>query len=81
MHSCNIDQQLNFSQHTESQVNKANKILGMIRRPYEFLDGETSKKLFIALKRPHLEFSNVAWSPKLLKDKRLIEAAQGAGGN
>ncbi len=72
----NIDPQLNFSQHIESQVNKANKILGMIRRSYEFLDGETLKKLFIALVRPHLEFSNVAWSPKLLKDKRLIEAVQ-----
>ena len=35
----NIDVQLTFSKHIEIQVNKANKILGMIRRSYEFLDG------------------------------------------
>ena len=51
----NIDVQLKFSKHIEIQVNKANKILGMIRRSYEFLDGDSLKILFVALVRPHLE--------------------------
>ncbi len=72
----NIDPKLNFSQHIEVQVNKANKILGIIRRSFEYLDVENVKKLFTALVRPHLEYCNVAWSPRLLKDKRLIEAVQ-----
>ena len=54
----NIDVQLKFSKHIEIQVNKANKILWMIRRSYEFLDGDSLKRLFIALVRPHLEYSN-----------------------
>ena len=59
----NVDPELKFSRHIEGQVNKANKILGMIRRSYEYLDKDTLKRLFVALVRPHLEFSNVAWSP------------------
>ncbi|XP_076454814.1 uncharacterized protein LOC143289651 [Babylonia areolata] len=31
------------------------------------------RQLFIALIRPHLEFANVAWSPRYQKDKDLIE--------
>ena len=46
------------------QVAKANRILGLIRRSYQFLDGVSMKQLFTALVRPHLEFANIAWSPK-----------------
>ena len=31
--------------------------------------------LFIAIVRPHLEFGNVAWSPFLERNKKLIESA------
>ena len=30
-------------------------------------------RLVVALVRPHLEYSNVAWSPCLMKDKKLID--------
>ena len=33
----NVDPELKFSHHIERQVNIANKILGMIRRSYEFI--------------------------------------------
>jgi len=69
-----IDPELKFSKHTELQVNKANRILAMIRRSYTHLDKESLKKLFCALVRPHLEYSVVAWSPCLEKDKKLIES-------
>ena len=65
----NVDAELKFSKHIEIQVNKANNILGMIRRSYEYLDADSLKRLFVALVRPHLEYSNVAWSPRLIKDK------------
>ena len=68
-----VDLELKFSSHIEMQVAKANKILGMIRRSYQFLDGESMRLLFTALVRPHLEFANVAWSPRFQKDKNLIE--------
>ena len=32
--------------------------------------------LFVATVRPYLEFGNVAWSPRLEKDKKLVERVQ-----
>ena len=32
--------------------------------------------LCVALLRPHLEFGNVVWSPRLEKDKKLVEGVQ-----
>jgi len=72
----NVDPELKFSKHIEIQVNKANKILGLIRRSYEYMDEEMLKNLFTALVRPHLEFANVVWSPRLIKDTKLIEGVQ-----
>ena len=68
-----IDEELNFSKHIEAQVAKANRILGLIRRSYRFLDGESLRYMFTSLVRPHLEFANVVWSPRYQKDKNLIE--------
>ena len=34
------------------------------------------KLLFVALVQLHLEFSNVVWSPRLEKDKKLVEGVQ-----
>ena len=53
-----IDSELKFSKHVEIQTNKANKILGLVRRSYEYLDRESMRLLFTALVRPHLEFAN-----------------------
>ena len=36
--SVNVDPELKFSKHIEIQVNKANKILGLIRRSYEYMN-------------------------------------------
>ena len=69
----NVDTQLQFSKHIEIQVNKANRILGLIRRSFTFLSLESMRMLFIALVRPHLEFSSSVWAPKYEKDKKLIE--------
>ena len=71
-----VDKDLRFSQHIETQVNKANRLLGLIRRSYEHLDAESMQLLFVALVRPHLEFGNVVWSPRLEKDKKLVEGVQ-----
>jgi hypothetical protein len=71
-----IDPELKFSRHTEIQVNKANRILGMIRRTFEFINAETMKKLYTALVRPHLELCNSVCNPMLQKDINLLEGVQ-----
>ena len=58
-----VDANLTFEHHVEIVVNKANRMLGMIRRAYTFLDGPTLTKLYTSLIRPLLEYSNGAWTP------------------
>ena len=71
-----VDDQLTFTSHVEAAVNKANKILGLIRISYSHLDKISLRHLYTALVRPHLEYGNVAWSPRHLKDLRLLENVQ-----
>ena len=71
-----VDDQLTFTCHVEAAVNKANKILGLIRISCSHLDQTSLRHLYTALVRPHLEYGNVAWSPRYLKDSRLLENVQ-----
>ena len=56
-----MDSVLKSSKDVEEQVNKADRILGLIRRSYQHLDidKESVKMLFIALVQPHLVFDTV----------------------
>ena len=71
-----VDPELNFSKHVERKVNKANRILWLIRRFYEYIDMGVMKKLLTTLEPLHLEFGNVAWSLRLEKDRNLIAGVQ-----
>ena len=71
-----IDEKLKFDKHTEAQVNKANKVLGLLRRSFETLDKETLVWLFKALVRPHLEYCNTVTYPVYEKDAKLLESVQ-----
>ena len=57
-------------------VNKANRMLGLIKRTFTY----TNKKMFLpllkTLMRPHLEYATVVWSSFLKKDIFLIEKVQ-----
>ena len=49
------DNNLAFTQHCEKQTTKTNRIIGMIRRSYSFID-EDSITLYTPLVRPILEY-------------------------
>ena len=71
-----VDDQLKFSQHTEIKVNKANKLLGMIRRSYTHLDKDSMTTLYQSLIRPLLEYGHTITYPRYEKDRKLIEGVQ-----
>ena len=71
-----IDQQLKFDLHILQKVNKANSIMGIIRRSFKYLTADMFVMLFKALVRPHLEYANTVWSPHLKKDLILLENVQ-----
>ena len=62
--------------HVVHAVNKANQILGLIRRSFVHLDYQLMKQHFTALVRPHLEYGNVVWHPYLQREIDLIESVQ-----
>ena len=68
-----IDSKLMFWSHIVNQVKKANRLMGLIRRSYNFLDIVSFKYLFISLVRPHLEYCVTVWYPLLKNNEDLIE--------
>ena len=71
-----FDSELTFEEHILNQVNKANSIVGLIRRSFVYLTPSLFRQLFIAFVRPHLEYAQVVWSPKFRKHSKLIENVQ-----
>ena len=59
-----------------SQVSKANRRVGQIKRFFTYLDKDIMRQLFISFVRPFLEFGNVVWSPHYKKYIDLIEQVQ-----
>ena len=58
-----IDNKLNFKEHVNRTTARANRIMGVIRRTFDFLTEETFVQLFKSLVRPILEYGNSAWQP------------------
>lgn len=71
-----ITSNLKASRHISAAANKANQILGLIRRSFTHMDIPLMKQLFTSLVRPHLEFGNVVWQPHFKKDSELLEQVQ-----
>ena len=58
------------------KVNKANSIIRVIRRTFEYLNLKTFRMLYVSLVRPHLEYANPVWNPYLKKHLDMIENIQ-----
>ena len=50
---------LKFSQHIAKKINKANSTLALIKGTFQYLDKHSFLRLYTALVRPHLEFTNI----------------------
>ena len=71
-----VDEELSFDEHIANKVNKANSVMGMIRRTFDYLDKTIFLLLYKALVRPHIEYANQVWAPALKKHKLMIENVQ-----
>ena len=49
----NIDSEVKYEEHISKKVNKANSIVGLIRRSFTHLDGYLFKRLYTTFVRPH----------------------------
>jgi hypothetical protein len=59
-----VDNGLSFKKHVAQATAKANKIVGIIRRTFDYLTPETFVQLYKSLVRPVLEYGHSVWQPR-----------------
>ena len=71
-----FDSSLTFSKHLGTIANKATKIVGVIRRSFDYMGEQMFKTLYKSMVLPHLEYANTMWSPFLKRDIDMLEKVQ-----
>ena len=71
-----FDSNLSFDKHITNITNKANQMLGVIKRTFTYMNKGIFTKLYKALVRSHLEYGNVIWNPYLKRQSILVERVQ-----
>ena len=59
-----MDNRLSFETHITKSVSKANRMLGLVRRNFKYVNEEVFCNLYKTLVRPHVEYGSVVWNPK-----------------
>ena len=67
-----FDKDLSFDTHIQKNINKANQMIGLIKRTFSYLNKDTFFKLYKAMARPHLEYGNVIWYPRLKRQSIAV---------
>ena len=72
-----FQENLKFDQQINSAVNKANRIIGLVRRTFTCLDMPTFLYLYKSLVRSYVDYGDLIWFPVFKKDTciRLIKKA------
>ena len=67
---------MSFKHRIYRKIDAANKIIGIIRRSYKYLDTEMFIPLYKCLIRSHFDYAVSVWDPYILKLIDDIESVQ-----
>jgi len=71
-----VSKDLKWDDHINYMINKANRVLGLIKNSFSHLDTNSTKLLFTSLVRPHLEYGASIWNPTSVCKSKQIESVQ-----
>ena len=71
-----IDNKLSFKDHVAHATARANRMVGLIRRSFDYLNERTFVLLFKSMVRPLLEYGNNVWQPLLKGLQSDVEDVQ-----
>ena len=71
-----FDKELTFDAHIQAVIAKANRVLGIIRRSFTFLNKEIFLNLYKSMVRPYLEYASAVWSPRFRRQSVALERVQ-----
>ena len=71
-----ISKDLSWDNHISITVNKANNLLGLIKRSVGTTNVNVFSTLYLSLVRPILEYSVPVWCPYLVKDIHALASIQ-----
>ena len=66
-----------FRSHIHKIVQKANKILGIIKHTFKYLEPDIMRLLYTSLVRPHLDYASNIWNPICWKTHALLRRYKG----
>ena len=71
-----MDKRLEFEEHTDIKIKKANSMTGMIKRTFQFITMDMFNVLYKTVVRSGVEYGQAVWQPYMMKDIEKVEGVQ-----
>ena len=68
---------MKFDIHINNIVNKANRLLGLVKRTFSYMDRDTFLIIYKSIIKPIIDYGDSVWNPSLKKHIQMIETFRG----